>query len=233
MSDGGLCSNFPIHLFDSFRTQVADIRNRFAEPQQGIAPRVCLLPEKHYEGRGALGTGRPESKEPFGRAGGFLVSFARSLALERPTMMRCPVCGTASFRFSWREGEGGVNIKMSKQAIDGLTRKYGKPAAGAFLKKFAADGQPRLAGAPLGALHRLLIALRQQSKASSCGPDLDRYTPTSDAQIEESRKTAPLLGTARGCPSPSERPLGHDQAGELEVSSPRCGTRGELSQAGD
>jgi deferrochelatase/peroxidase EfeB/predicted acylesterase/phospholipase RssA len=218
MSDGGLCSNFPIHLFDSFVPKW---------PTFGIAlqnrsknrPNECVwLPEKHYEGRGDTWDRFAESKEPFGRLAGFLVSlWLAAWRWNDSTMMRMPGVRDRVVRIFLEEGEGGVNIKMSKQAIDALTRKYGKPAAGAFLKKFAADGSPGWPEHRWVRFNRLLIALRQQIEGFKFAADLDRYTQPLSAQIKESRKTAPLRGYARGRPSPSEHPLGHDQARELEV----------------
>jgi len=218
MSDGGLCSNFPIHLFDSFVPKW---------PTFGIAlqnrgkyrPDECVwLPEKHYEGRGDTWDRFAESKQPLGRLAGFLVSlWLAAWRWNDATMMRMPGVRDRVVRIFLEEGEGGVNIKMSKRAIDALTQKYGKPAAGAFLRKFADDGSPGWPEHRWVRFNRLLIALRQQIKGFKFAADLDRYTQPLSAQIDDSRKTAPLRGSARGCPSPSEQPLGHDQARELKV----------------
>ena len=218
MSDGGLCSNFPIHLFDSFVPKW---------PTFGIAlqnrgkyrPDECVwLPEKHYEGRGDTWDRFADSKQPLGRLAGFLVSlWLAAWRWNDTTMMRMPGVRDRVVRIFLEEGEGGVNIKMSKQAIDALTEKYGKPAAGAFLRKFADDGSPGWPEHRWVRFNRLLIALRQQIEGFKFAADLDRYTQPLSAQIEESRETAPLRGSARGCPSPSEKPLGPGQARELEV----------------
>jgi deferrochelatase/peroxidase EfeB/predicted acylesterase/phospholipase RssA len=218
MSDGGLCSNFPIHLFDSFVPKW---------PTFGIAlqnrgkyrPDECVwLPEKHYEGRGDTWDRFAESKQPLDRLVGFLVSlWLAAWRWNDTTMMRMPGVRDRVVRIFLEEGEGGVNIKMSKQAIDALTQKYGKPAAGAFLRKFADDGSPGWPEHRWVRFNRLLIALRQQIEGFKFAADLDRYSQPLSAQIDESRKTAPLRGSARGCPSGSEQPLGHDQARELKV----------------
>jgi deferrochelatase/peroxidase EfeB/predicted acylesterase/phospholipase RssA len=217
MSDGGLCSNFPIHLFDSFvpkwPTFGVALQNRGK-----YRPDECVwLPEKHYEGRGDTWDRFADSKQPLGRLAGFLVSlWLAAWRWNDTTMMRMPGVRDRVVRIFLEEGEGGVNIKMSKQAIDALTEKYGKPAAGAFLRKFADDGSPGWPEHRWVRFNRLLIALRQQIEGFKFAADLDRYTQPLSAQIEKSRKTAPLRGSARGCPAPSEQPLGHDQARELE-----------------
>jgi deferrochelatase/peroxidase EfeB/predicted acylesterase/phospholipase RssA len=218
MSDGGLCSNFPIHLFDSFVPKW---------PTFGIAlqnrgkyrPDECVwLPEKHYEGRGDTWDRFAESKQPLGRLVGFLVSlWLAAWRWNDTTMMRMPGVRDRVVRIFLEEGEGGVNIKMSKQAIDALTQKYGKPAAGAFLRKFADDGSPGWPEHRWVRFNRLLIALRQQIEGFKFAADLDRYTQPLSAQIDESRKTAPLRGASRRCPLPSEKPLSYQQAEELEV----------------
>ena len=119
MSDGGLCSNFPIHLFDSFVPKW---------PTFGIAlqnrgkyrPDECVwLPEKHYEGRGDTWDRFAETKQPLGRLAGFLVSlWLAAWRWNDTTMMRMPGVRDRVVRIFLEEGEGGVNIKMSKQAID-------------------------------------------------------------------------------------------------------------------
>jgi deferrochelatase/peroxidase EfeB/predicted acylesterase/phospholipase RssA len=218
MSDGGLCSNFPIHLFDSFVPKW---------PTFGIAlqsrgknrPHECVwLPERYYEGRGDTWDRFAESKQPLGRLAGFLVSlWLAAWRWNDTTMMRMPGVRDRVVRIFLEEGEGGVNIKMSKQAIDALTQKYGKPAAGAFLRKFADDGSPGWPEHRWVRFNRLLVALRQQIKGFKFAADLDRYTQPLSAQIEEARKTAPLRGASRRCPLPSEKPLSCQQAVELEV----------------
>jgi deferrochelatase/peroxidase EfeB/predicted acylesterase/phospholipase RssA len=218
MSDGGLCSNFPIHLFDSFVPKW---------PTFGIAlqnrgknrPDECVwLPENHDEGRGDTWDRFAESKQPLGRLTGFLVSlWLAAWRWNDATMMRMPGVRDRVVRIFLEEGEGGVNIKMSKRAIDALTQKYGKPAAGAFLRKFADDGSPGWPEHRWVRFNRLLIALRQQIKGFKFAADLDRYTQPLTVQIEESRKTAPLRGASRRCPLPSEKPLSYEQARELEV----------------
>ncbi len=132
-------------------------------------------------------------------------------------MMRMPGVRDRVVRIFLEEGEGGVNIKMSKQAIDALTQKYGKPAAAAFLRKFADDGSPGWPEHRWVRFNRLLIALRQQIEGFKFAADLDRYTQPLCAQIETSRQTAPLRGSARGCPLPSEKSLSDEQAREMEV----------------
>jgi deferrochelatase/peroxidase EfeB/predicted acylesterase/phospholipase RssA len=218
MSDGGLCSNFPIHLFDSIVPKW---------PTFGIAlqnrgkyrPDECVwLPEKHYEGRGDTWDRFAESKQPLGRLAGFLVSlWLAAWRWNDTTMMRMPGVRDRVVRIFLEEGEGGVNIKMSKQAIDALAQKYGEPAAGAFLRKFADDGSPGWPEHRWVRFNRLLIALRQQIEGFKFAADLDRYTQPLSAQIEESRKTAPLRGSARGCPLPSEESLRDEQAREMEA----------------
>jgi len=218
MSDGGLCSNFPIHLFDSFvpkwPTFGIALQNRGKyRPDQRV-----WLPEKHYEGRGDTWDRFAETKQPLGRLAGFLVSlWLAAWHWNDTTMMRMPGVRDRVVRIFLEEGEGGVNIKMSKQAIDALTQRYGKPAAQAFVRKFAEDGSPGWPEHRWVRFNRLLIALRQQIEGFKFAADLDRYTQPLSADIKESRTTAPLRGSSRGRPSPSEGSLSGKQALELEV----------------
>ena len=218
MSDGGLCSNFPIHLFDSFVPKWPTFGIALQNRSKNRPDECVWLPEKHYEGRGDTWDRFAESKEPLGRLAGFLVSlWLAAWRWNDSTMMRMPGVRDRVVRIFLEEGEGGVNIKMSKQAIDALTQKYGKPAAAAFLKKFADDDSPGWPEHRWVRFNRLLIALRQQIEGFKFAADLDRYAPPLSAQIEESRKAAPLRGASRGCPSASEKSLSERQALELEA----------------
>lgn len=218
MSDGGLCSNFPIHLFDSFMpkwpTFGISLQNRCKyRPEERV-----WLPERHDQGQGDTWNRFDETKEPLGRLAGFLVSlWLAAWRWNDMTSMQMPGVRDRVVRIFLKKSEGGVNIKMSKQAIDALTQQYGKPAAAAFVSKFAGDHSSGWPEHRWVRFNRLLIALRHQIEGFKFAADLDRYAPPLGAQIEKSRKAAPLRGASRERPSPSEQPLNDGQARELKA----------------
>jgi hypothetical protein len=98
-------------------------------------------------------------------------------------------------RLYLKEGEGGVNIKMSQATIEKLSKEYGKPAADAFVRRFAADGSKGWLEHRWVRFNRLLIALREQIDGVSVAIDFDRYThPPLREQLAKSVEAPPLEG---------------------------------------
>jgi deferrochelatase/peroxidase EfeB/predicted acylesterase/phospholipase RssA len=216
LSDGGLCSNFPIHLFDSFvpkwPTFGISLQTRCKHrPEQAV-----WLPEKHYQG-GADTWDRFADAKGLKRLIGFLLSlWTATWRWNDMTMMRMPGVRDRVVRVFLKEGEGGVNIKMSAREIKDLAKNYGKPAAEAFRRKFAAEASPGWPEHRWVRFNRLLIALRQQIEGVAFAARLDRYTSPLADQIDDARDAAPLRGPSRGALAPSEEPLNDDQVRELK-----------------
>ena len=215
MSDGGLCSNFPIHLFDSFVPMWPTFGIALLERNPYRRNEKVWLPEKHYEG-GADSWDRFADSKGLGLLTGFLVSLWKAAwRWNDTTMMRMPGVRDRVVRVLLEPGEGGVNINMPGKAILSMSEKYGKPAAEAFRRKFADYGSPGWPEHRWVRFNRLLIALRDQIAGFACAADLDRYTQRLDEQIRDSRWEAPLRGCEHGPPLPSEWPLCYAQANEL------------------
>lgn len=212
MSDGGLCSNFPIHLFDSFlpmwptfgiSLNTSDVRGK---------PGVWLA-KYHTSGRGDRWDHGPE--ESAFRLGAFLMSIWRTTwHWNDSTMMRMPGVRDRVVRIYLEPGEGGVNIRMSADKIRRLGDKYGKPAANDFIRKFVnGAGWPE---------HRwvrfntLLVALRERMENFGKAVDLGQHTQPLEPQIRAAANAAPLQGDpGHAQPWPSETPLSAAQVQEL------------------
>jgi deferrochelatase/peroxidase EfeB/predicted acylesterase/phospholipase RssA len=217
MSDGGLCSNFPIHLFDSFvpRWPTFGIALLERNPDRRNVP--VWLPEKHYEG-GADSWDRFADSKGLALLGGFLMSLWKAAwRWNDSTMMRMPGVRDRVVRVLLEPGEGGVNINMPSQAIRNLSRTYGTPAAEAFRRKFADIGSPGWPEHRWVRFNRLLIALCEQIEGFTCAADLDRYSQPLDDQISCSRVKAPLRGPSQSPRAPSEEPLSDVQINELRI----------------
>lgn len=217
MSDGGLCSNFPIHLFDSWIP---------AWPTFGIAlmsrddkdQRPVWLPQTHRQGRGDLFDGRLESDRPaFSRLGGFVaLLWLAAWRWNDRTLMRMPGVRDRVVRVFLLPNEGGINIRMSHDEILGLARDYGGPAADAFIRRFADAGSVGWSEHRWVRFMVLLTALRERVEGIRRSAAMARYTVPLAQQIDDAESHAPLSG---GRPPddvmPSERPIGRDEAQEL------------------
>ena len=200
LSDGGLCSNFPIHLFDSFVPKwptfgiSLQTRGRYqSEP--------VWLPAKHFEGRSDTWDRFDDEWAP-GRFAGFLLSLWKATwRWNDMTMMRMPGVRDRVVRINLLKHEGGVNIRMSADDITNLATTYGKPAAEAFIEKFALKDTAWLEHRWVR-FNRLLISLRQQIEGVAVAAGFDRYGEPLDARIVEALHIAPLQGPPNGAPAP-------------------------------
>jgi len=215
MSDGGLCSNFPIHLFDSFLPRWPTFGISL-QKRTAFRPKQCVwLPDKHFQGK-ADTWNRFKDCKGISALTGFLVSlWLAAWRWNDMTMMRMPGVRDRVVRIFLEDAEGGVNIKMSKQAIHDLSEKYGKPAAEAFVKKFAAEGSPGWSEHRWVRFNRLLIALRDQIQGFSFAANLDRHTEPMARQITASQTQASLRGRTGGGETASEKCLNGAQVKEL------------------
>lgn len=214
MSDGGLCSNFPIHLFDSlvprWPTFGISLQNR-----SSVRPGTAFwLPRTHREGRAETwDRGLQRATRPVARLGSFLIGlWTTTWHWNDSTMMRMPGVRDRVVRIFLEPGEGGINIRMSAARIKGLATNYGRPAARAFIEKFA--NGPGWDEHRWVRFHTALIALGDRVRGLRFAADLDRHARPLREQIDAARVAAPLRGE-HGPPWPSETPLSDDQAQRL------------------
>jgi predicted acylesterase/phospholipase RssA len=215
MSDGGLCSNFPIHLFDSFLPRWPTFGISLQTRGKHWSGDPVWMAERHYQGGGD--TWHRIEGRPLKQLFGFLVGlWLATWRWNDTTMMRMPAVRDRVVSVLLRENEGGVNIKMTGNEIRNLATTYGKPAAQEFIKKFV-EGEHGWPEHRWVRLNRLLIALRQQMEGFCVSAEFMHHTQPMQGQIEASRLAAPLRGYRRPCgkPRPSEEPLRPEQVSEL------------------
>lgn len=215
MSDGGLCSNFPIHLFDSFLPRWPTFGISLQTRSKHWRGEPVWMAERHYQGGGD--TWHRIEGRPLKQLLRFLIGlWLATWRWNDTTMMRMPAVRDRVVSVLLRENEGGVNIKMTGNEIRNLATTYGHPAAQEFIKKFV-EGEHGWPEHRWVRLNRLLIALRQQMEGFCVAADFEHHTQPMQAQIEASRLAAPLRGYRKPCgkPRPSEEPLRPEQASEL------------------
>jgi hypothetical protein len=176
LSDGGLCTNFPIHLFDSAHPRWPTFGlqlDRRLVPHMGQA---IWLPEQHLKGRGDnwqrfvpdLNPGSPDVDKSFLRR--FLGVFGGMLLLMKDwndrVTTRMPQVRGRVIRLALKDGEGQLNINMPGSTILRMARVYGTRSGEKLIKAFAPTAKgPKQAWkehlyvramVELGALHRHL-----------------------------------------------------------------------------
>ncbi len=225
-SDGGICSNFPIHLFDATLPRW---------PTFGISlgPRSVYwpngntwLPKFHNQGRGdrwdrfgdetSVITGEPV--EPGERLAGFVNSIISTAKdWNDNTSMRMPGVRDRVVRVNLLPTDGGLNLKLTAQQILRFAQHYGRPAGEDLVRKFIA---PATVDAPskYWSEHRwvrfnsLLVALRERVEALRAAAEQARYAAPLSAQIAASVSAPPLSEKNMA----EERTLSGEQAQELE-----------------
>ncbi|MBA2963113.1 MULTISPECIES: patatin-like phospholipase family protein [Ramlibacter] len=230
MSDGGLCSNFPIHLFDSFLpmwpTFGISLETRDENNREAVR-----LPAFHTSGRADTWDHGPETR-PWQLAG-FLGSLWRTTwRWNDSTMMRMPGVRDRVVRLYLTEGEGGVNIRMPPDRIRRLGTTYGTPAARAFIEKFQSVGWQEHRWVRLNCL---LVSVRERIRNFGVAARMNRHAVPLLDQIEAAKTKAPLSKPGRRSRSlPSETPLEPGQAAELQaLLAALCDLEQTFLQAGD
>lgn len=136
-SDGGICSNFPIHFFDSmlplWPTFGIDLEDT---PKYRPDERV-YMPERNQEGFGATWNRFDEAgKSGFDRLAGFLIAILGTAKDWRDTMQsRVPGFRDRVARIRLKEGEGGLNLNMDPKTIAPIS-DAGAEAAQMIIRRF-------------------------------------------------------------------------------------------------
>jgi hypothetical protein len=165
-TDGGVSSNFPIHLFDAALPRWPtfglwlDRRTPYQYKKHGEPEEEVWLPEYHREGRGdnwnrfdplaaapdqpALTPGcKSRAKFLFGFLGAITIS---SIDWRDRTSMRLPHVRNRVARLLLLPYEGGLNIGMSRERILRMAHRYGTRAGQLFVERFAeVRGEPSAA----------------------------------------------------------------------------------------
>lgn len=148
-SDGGICSNFPIHLFDAAIPRWPTF-GMWLGKRSPFRKLPVWLPDKREQGRGDswqrfdiddsgtpryTGEGTPT---PFGMFGGFLLALGVSAKdWQDRSVMRMPHVRNRVARLALKPGEGELNIAMSRANILSMAHTYGTGAGKRLVRRFA------------------------------------------------------------------------------------------------
>jgi len=153
LSDGGLCTNFPIHLFDRSHPDWPTFAILFDKRLRAYRDESVWMAPTHLKGRadswqrgvpGAEdepGLARPPLTGLLGLAGGILLTMKDWN--DRMTML-LPQVRARVVRLGLRPGEGQLNIAMRGSAILRMAHEYGTGAGRLLVARYGAGprGQP-------------------------------------------------------------------------------------------
>jgi len=213
-SDGGLCSNFPIHLFDSFVPRWPTFGITLQTRQQMWEHQRVWLPERHWQGGADMRddsdldeTGNDLTGN-FEKLGSFLSRIWNATwRWNDMTLMRMPGVRDRVVRVFLLPGEGGINIRMSRDDILGLASTYGVPAAHAFIERYR-DGRGWREHRWVR-LNSLLAAARARLGGLTEALAQSHHAMPLKTQVAEARHASPLEGKC-------ENPLEQKQVDELQ-----------------
>jgi predicted acylesterase/phospholipase RssA len=197
-SDGGICSNFPIHLFDGFVPMWPTFGISLGKRSPHWASEATWLPQLHKEGRADQWDRFDDKPDAIGRLGGFVASIVSAAQnWNDATGTRMPGVRDRVVQIKLAADQGGLNLNMPKPLIDALAG-YGREAGTALRRKFLAgdDGSAARGWRE----HRwvrfnvLLVALRERVRALRIAADLAQHAAPLRAQIAQAQAAAPLVG---------------------------------------
>ncbi len=139
-SDGGICSNFPIHLFDAalprwptFGISLGARSRWWPHRRQAV-----WLPPHHDQGMADGWQRFDDNRGGAARLGGFLASIFFSAKDWRDhSQMRLPGVRDRVVRIGFLPGEGELNLAMGSDRMQRIARLYGRRAGRQLVRRFA------------------------------------------------------------------------------------------------
>lgn len=210
-SDGGLCSNFPIHLFDAAMPAWPTFGMWLGKRSPYHLDQAVFLPPFHLDGRGEAWqrfdpddpmtptyTGEPPPG-PLNFLSGFLLAgFVSAKDWGDRSNMRLPHTRKRVARLGLRPGEGELNIAMKREQILRMAHEYGVEAGTEFVKRYVErSGQ---APTPDWQEQRwvrwqlLVSSLRTMLKGFSIDADRVAHTVPLKESVEGAKTVSPVRG---------------------------------------
>lgn len=146
LTDGGVCTNFPIHLFDAAHPRWPTFGLMLSRRLENRGNESVWLPEYHVDGRadnwlrsvpGAeLGPSPGPVKGLFGLLGGMV---ATALEWNDNLISRLPHARNRVLRMALRRGEGQLHITMPRRTILKMAHEYGTLGGLELIRLFKSD----------------------------------------------------------------------------------------------
>jgi hypothetical protein len=219
-SDGGISSNFPMHLFDNFVPLWPTFGITLEEKIPGREEMV-YLPAQYEKGYGERWNRFAEAERPASRFGGFLAAIVSAMQnWNDNALSRMPGVRDRVARVRLASHEGGMNLNMERSDIEALSSR-GVQAAQQLIRHFAAE-PPQGAQTPGWDDHRwvrlgvFLKTLEERAPGilNSLEPG-NPYATDIDALVVGA-KTAFAAGEKSGPPTGYEKPLTDEERQALK-----------------
>lgn len=248
LADGGLCSNFPVHLFDSAQPRWPTFDLLLDQRLQAFESEPVWLPVTHLAGRadnwqrsvpGAeqadASDGRYRDRGIADRLAGIVLGMVLTMKdWNDRVAARLPTLRNRVVRIALKQGEGQLNIAMSGATIMRMANEYGNQAAEKIFGQF---DRPTPLGGNGWAEHRYvravteLRALRRHLKhytqaVNSCseGETVRDIIAKATAQRPLAADARGFADAAGGCLQPAERDA------LLRAIDAVCALEGELAR---
>ncbi len=195
-SDGGICSNFPIHLFDAAVPGWPTFGISLGRRSRYWGGEDIWLTRYHYQGRGDAWDRFDDERNPRRKLLGFLGSIVWSAKdWNDKTSMRMPGVRDRVVHVALDEGEAGLNLRLNGENIRDYASRYGLQAGRRLVQRFIGDdGMPSRAWNE----HRwvrfnaMLVALRERIQGIGVAARHAAHAKPLADQIEEAKQTPPL-----------------------------------------
>jgi hypothetical protein len=216
-SDGGISSNFPLHLFDGLVPSWPTFGVQLEPALKELPKSLIFLPHEYGQGIADSWTRFDEEERWASRFGGFLMSIIGAMQnWNDNTLARTPGVRDRVVRLRLKKDEGGLNLNMEPELIQAIAER-GKQAADALVHRFylVGSGDPALAALD----DRIdLLSRRTGSATAWQGWDFQRWARL-DVLIRTLADKAPGLARALSTTVPYSSPY-HDLVQKSTLQAP-------------
>jgi predicted acylesterase/phospholipase RssA len=233
-SDGGISSNFPMHLFDGLVPRWPTFGITL-EPKIEGRDNMVYLPQSYREGYGErwnLFDGKPDG---IGRFGGFIGAIVGAMQnWNDNTLSRMPGVRDRVARVRLMPNEGGMNLNMEPDNITKVAKR-GCEAAEALLARFSTPSSPgaQSAGWDEHRLVRLNVLLKMvEARAASVVHALSAQCPhaTPMDTLVDAAQDKPVAGYGDPLSAAQAQTL-HDLVNALRTQMEALGATASNPQA--
>jgi hypothetical protein len=141
-SDGGISSNFPVHLFDGLLPNWPTFGIELEPALPNLPDSPIFLPHSYGQGIADRWVRFDAQQKPASRLGGFVMSMIGAMQnWNDNTVSRMPGVRDRVVRIRLKDDEGGLNLNMDPDLITDIANR-GRDAAKKLLQRFLGAPDP-------------------------------------------------------------------------------------------